>query len=286
MEQKDPYEILGLRKDATRDEIVKRYNLLLKKYRSDNTKSANDKNAQIQEIEEAYNVLMGYDFNSLAEGKLSEEAKKPPNPLLKKLNIDEKKLGNFIHYYKAHMIIGTIVLISLFFIIRSIVTRVEPDLRLKLVGIYPTTSIEKLEEKIMDNIAGLKKVEIDPLIFWDKTNPNVEYSMEVKLYTLSGTGEVDAYFLDEERFEKLMNMPNRVKPMDDIVKRYGDKIEEKNIIKKKMKNDNEEHVYGIEVENRDFFKGTELENFKVILSIGMDGEYAENTEKLLDLIFK
>jgi curved DNA-binding protein CbpA len=35
MEQKDPYEILGLRKDATRDEIVKRYNLLLKKYRSD-----------------------------------------------------------------------------------------------------------------------------------------------------------------------------------------------------------------------------------------------------------
>jgi len=286
MEQKDPYEILGLRKDASRDEIVKRYDLLLRKYRDDNTKSANDKKAQIQEIEEAYNVLMGYDFDSLAEGKLSEEAQKPPNPLLKKLNIDEKKLGNFIHYYKAHIIIGIIVLIGLFFIIRSMVTRVEPDLRLKMVGIYPSASVEKLEDKIMDNIAGLKKVEIDPLIFWDKSNPNVEYSMELKLYTLSGTGKVDVYFLDEERFEKLISMPNRIKPMDDIVKRYGDKIEEKNIIKKKLQDDNEEHIYGIEVENRDIFEGTELENFKIILSIGMDGEYDENAAKLLDLIFK
>jgi len=285
-EQKDPYEILGLRKDASKDEIIKRYNLLTKKYKSDNAKAANDRKSQIQEIDEAYNVLMGYDFNSLAEGKLSEEAQKPPNRLLKKLNIDEKKLGNFIHYYKIHMIVGIIVLIGLFFIVKSIVTHVEPELKLKLVGIYPNTSVEKLEKQIMDNIDGLKKVEIDPLIFWDKSNPNVESSMELKLFTLSGTGKVDAYFLDQERFEKLMEMTNRVKPLDDIVKQYGDKIEDKNLIKKKLKNENEEHIYGIEVENRDIFKGTGLEKFKVILSIGMDGKYGENTAKLVDLIFK
>ncbi len=286
-EQKDPYEILGLKKDASKDDIFKRYSLLMKKYK--NNKSMEDAEgikAQISEIDEAYNILMGYDLNSLAEGKLLEETQRPPNRLLKKLNIDEKKLGNFIHYYKVHMIIGIIVLIGLFFTVKSIVTRVDPDLKLKLVGIYPNTSVEKLENQIMGNIAGLKKVEIDPIIFWDKNSPTMESSMEMKLFTLSGTGHVDAYLLDEERFEKLMNMTNRVQQLDDIVKKYRSKIDDNDLIKRKLKNEKEEHIYGIEVENRSIFKGTDLEKFKIILSIGLDGENDENTDKLVDLILK
>ncbi|HEY9059057.1 MAG TPA: DnaJ domain-containing protein [Pseudobacteroides sp.] len=286
-EQRDSYEVLGLKKEAGKDDIIKRYNLLMKKYKGDkNIKSDEDRKRSIEEIEAAYNLLMGYDFDSLAGGKLSEEAKKPPNPILKKINVDEKKLGNVIYYYKIPVIIGIIVLVSVFLLIKSIVTNVEPDLIIKLVGLYPSQGVETLEDKIEAGISGTKEVQIDPIVFWDKANPAVESSMEMKFVTMSGTGKVDAYFLDKERFDKLMAMTNRVQELDHIVKKYENKIDAKNIYKVKLKNKDTEHVYGIGVEKSSLFKGTGLENFKIILSVGVDGDNDENTMKLIDLLLK
>jgi hypothetical protein len=286
-EQNEPYEVLGLKKEASKDDIIKRYNLLMKKYKDDkNKKSDEDIKHNIKEIEAAYNLLMGYDFESLDGGKLSSEAKKPPNPILKKINVDEKKLSNFIYYYKIPIIVGIIALVSVFLFIKSIVTNIEPDLIIKLVGLYPSQSVEMLEDKIKGSIAGTEEIEIDPIVFWDKSNPALESSMEMKLVTMSGTGRVDAYFLDKERFDKLMGMTNRVKELDDIIKKYENKIDNNNIYKVKLKNKDAEHVYGIGIEKSSLFKGSGLENSKIILSIGLDGNNDENTMKLIDLLLK
>ena len=57
MTQKDYYEILGVKQDASADQIKKSYRALAKKYHPD--KNPNDKAAEerFKEIQEAYDVL-------------------------------------------------------------------------------------------------------------------------------------------------------------------------------------------------------------------------------------
>ncbi|MDP4182514.1 MAG: DnaJ domain-containing protein [Bacillota bacterium] len=284
---KDPYSILGIKPGASKDDIIKRYDLLLKKYKvNKNGKAAGNEQINIEDIEQAYNMLMGYDFESLADGKLSEDANKPPNPILKKMNVDQKKLSNFIFYYKIPIIIGLFAVLGIFLVLKSIFGYVKPDLKIELVGMYSDSNLDKLEERIKDNISGVKKVNIDPIIFWDKKNPAMESSMEIKFATLSGTGDIDLYLLDKERFDKLLKMSNRVGILDDIAKKYEDQKMNLKVYRSKLEDQTTEHIYGINISDSSFIKGTALEGSDVILCFGNNEADKENRMKLVDLLFK
>jgi hypothetical protein len=135
-QKKNAYEILGVNKDASKNEIERRYTILLKKHRLENSKNSDDK--EFDEITEAYNLLMGYSTELPVERK-----NKKPNPVLKKLGINEEKAANFLHYYKHHIIISIIVLVVLITSVKSCVTRVPPDFNIGSVFIYSKISAKR-----------------------------------------------------------------------------------------------------------------------------------------------
>ncbi len=57
MAEKDYYELLGVKKDASEDEIKKAYRALAKKYHPDKNKGNKEAEAKFKEISEAYAVL-------------------------------------------------------------------------------------------------------------------------------------------------------------------------------------------------------------------------------------
>ena len=57
MAGKDYYEILGVKRDASKDDIRKAFRKLAKKYHPDRNKGDKEAEARFKEVNEAYNVL-------------------------------------------------------------------------------------------------------------------------------------------------------------------------------------------------------------------------------------
>lgn len=82
MKYKDYYSILGLKRDATQDEVKRAYRKLARKYHPDVNKDA-DAEARFQEIAEAYEVLKDPDKRAAydrfgKDWKAGQNVKSPP----------------------------------------------------------------------------------------------------------------------------------------------------------------------------------------------------------------
>lgn len=92
MDKKRAFEILGLREDATKEIIVKRYNVLFKKFKHSD---AEDLGYTREELDKAYKLLMGYEYRDPEEERKKMARQQNPNPILKALGIDYDRLSNF-----------------------------------------------------------------------------------------------------------------------------------------------------------------------------------------------
>lgn len=235
MDKKEAREILGVAKEASRNDIERKYAILLKKHRMssikvgycDNPEAAEDRENEFRDasagggaasqdlgathdkslkpeeysfekVTEAYNVLMGFDI------KIKEEPPSSIAPLLKKAGIDEKKARNFLYYYKYHIIIAIVLVIGVVYFVRGCVNRVEPDFNIAFMGrLGYMDASEKLKEIIKENIPGITEPSIDGAFLSDDDEiSEQQYAMQVKATILFAAGDIDIFILDRTNYER------------------------------------------------------------------------------------
>jgi hypothetical protein len=290
MRKEEAYKILGLKNGAPRIEVEKRYSVYLRKMksamRSQETDKAQDIDADFDfdEITEAYNLLMGYTNEEEVE---AQKIPQKTNPVLKKLGIDEDKLKNNLYYFRFHIIIGIILIITIALSIRSCVTRIDPNLNMVFMGNLYCNNTEKLQEDMVNMIPEVVAVGIENLYMsaqQERQDPQMQMAMMQKAMVLVAAGEIDIFVLDKANFE-LYAKQGGFRKLDDLVAQLS--IPEEKQYKFKVEDEDEkDYVYGIDVLNSKIFKDADVSGEQLIVAISVNGKNYDNAIKCLELLLK
>ncbi len=174
MDKKEARKILGVTRETSKNEIERKYYILLKKHRqimlqnryaepeqsedqdsiagntaagspasglSDSTSEASPQESErasaipAAEAEREFDLItQAYNVLMGYEVKVKEEAPGKAAPLLNKIGVDEKKAKNFFYYYKYHILGAIILIISLIYFVSSCANRVKYDFNTAFVG--------------------------------------------------------------------------------------------------------------------------------------------------------
>lgn len=286
LELKDAYEILGIKEGAGKDEIIKRYNLLLKKHRlnSNDDSEGAASGAAIQEINRAYNLLMGYGD----KGQAQEEASPKStilSPLFKKAGIDEKKARNFFYYHKFHILAAIVIVVIIGSFVSSIVNNVEPDLNIIIAGEIQVNDIDAMKETIINTLPNIKEVSIDPIFLSSDPKSQIDLSMKTKFITLIAAGDLDVLILDRTNFEDL-GKKGAFLDLDYLAdqKVIDKETNKKNILKEEESG--EEHLYGIDVTNSPLLKNIDTQGKELIAVIRANCKHYENSLSFIKLLVR
>ena len=278
---KDAYEVLGVKETASKDEIKKRYDVLLKKHWMMESGQLSEANPEVsfEDINRAYNLIMGYDT-----GEKPENTKKA-NPLFKKLNLDEKKVNNFFYYYKVHMIVGIVVVLFLAFTLKGCVTAIKADLSVDFIGNFNYNQSDPLAQKIKNDIPGLKAAEVEIIPLTGNLNSQQEYAFQTKAMVVLSAGDVDVYIMDKVNFEKY-GKQGVFSSLDDLAAQLNiDRNVNKDYILTSV-NEKSEHLYGIDVSKSSVLKESGVIINGAIAGIRADAKHQENAVKLIKLLLK
>lgn len=275
---KNAYEVLGLSENTSKEDIEKRYSILLKKYRSMNTYEENSSEIskeQIDNITTAYNLLMGYETL-----EPEEAVPKKPNPVFKKLGIDQKKFENFIHYYKFHILGGIVTVAILVSLIVNIVTKVDPDLNVAFVGSIFYENTEAFEEKVMEGMPDLKAIGTDSAIIFDGMDGQMEYASNMKLVVLFAGADTDVFLIDKNQFEKYANQ-GAFENLGELDRELRFEENGVKVYKIKTESDKEEQIYGIGLTDNALLRESGIKGKEIIAAIRINSKHHD---KAVDLI--
>lgn len=295
---KEAREILGVTKASSKYEIEKRYDIIMKKYqllKADGKLDDNSK-ADFEKSTDAYRILMGYEID---EKKNQKEATRIDKIFLK-AGIDRKKVDNFFHYYKYHIIIGLVAIILVGFAAKSIIFRVEPDIRLGFIGEINTSEFDMLGTKIKEQVPDIKEISFDSATYTNRYADPQEYANVSKIMVLLSASDTNVYLINRFAYDSYAN--NGVfMPLEDIAKdmqidaskssylktRVVEKWEDPKLDQKERKvikyRDAEPVLYGIDVTESKFFKGMNIIGPEKILVIRSGTEDLELILKLVKL---
>ncbi len=280
LDAKRAHEILGVGKNASKNDIERRYSIILKKHRMAAAEGQENAEAvDIDEVTAAYSLLMGY--------VEPETEAKAPNPLLKKVGIDEKKAGNFFHYYKIHIIIGIIALIVIGATVRGCVTRVDPDFNIAFLGSLYFNETDVLKDTIKKEIPEIKEPGFDGAFIGtgDSAGGQQEYAMQMKAMVLFAAADVDLFILDKENFEKYVDQGAFIS-LDEIAPRLGIDSEKSKPYTLKTNDDPAKHIYGIDISKSEVLKNANIQGKEMIAAIPIRGKMPEKAEKVIALLLK
>jgi hypothetical protein len=280
LETAEACKILGVSSDAGRNEIEKRYSILLKKHRMADAQGENDSAEQeeFNRITEAYNFLMGY------EEPVAEDPR-TPNPLLLKMGIDEKKTRNFFYYYKYHMLIGLVVLLAVVFTVKGCVERVDPDFTTVFIGEISYADTDKLYAQIKEAVPEIKEPGFDGAFITASGDGPQDYAMLMKAAAITAAGGTDLFIIDRTNFEKYAREGAFVS-LDDIAARLGiDSSENKDYVLK-SEYDPEPHLYGIGLSGSKELEKAGIRGAEMIAAIPASTKKQETAVKLIEYLIK
>jgi len=281
MQKKDAYKILGLKERASRIEVEKRYSILLRKVRAGTKEEASD--IDFNEMTDAYNLLMGY----VIEEDNTNKIPKKTNPILKKLGIDQGKLTNNLYYFRTHIIVGIILLLTVIFSVRSCVNRVIPDLNLVFMGDIYCSDADKLQEDLKANISGVNAVGIENLLMsgsQEKQDPQVQIAMMQKAMILVAAGDIDVFIVDKVNFDRYVVQGGFMK-LDDFAAQFN-VPEEKQYKSRIEEEDKKDYIYGFNVLDSKILKDATVTGKQMIAVISVKVKNYDYAVKFIELLLK
>ncbi|HOJ12232.1 MAG TPA: DnaJ domain-containing protein [Clostridiales bacterium] len=282
MQKTDAYEILGLKSGASKVEIEKRYSIILRKYKSSDNEQSSDIN--FDEVTEAYNLLMGYTIEETEE----ERIRRKPNPVLEKMGIDQArqdKLLNNLYYFRIHIVVGIILLVTIILSVKSCVNRVIPNLNIVFMGDIYCSDTENLEKTLKENIPEIEAVGIENILIsnaQEKQDPQIQMAMLQKAAVLMAAGDIDVYILDKVNFEKFGEQGAFMK-LEDMAKQF--RIPDKKLRKCQIKEEDEkEFIYGFDIKDNKILKDASTSGKEMIAVISIKAKNYDNAVKLMELL--
>lgn len=298
---KEAREILGVSEDSTRYDIETKYNIIMKKYQFLKSEGKLDEKlkADFENSTLAYRILMGYEVD---EPKIEKEDT-CIDKAFKKAGLDRKKVDNFLHYYKFHIIFTVLALIIIGVAVKSIVFRVEPDISVGLIGEVNTAEFETLGEKIKENVPEIKEIAFDSATFTNRYADPQEYANVSKIMVLLSASDTNIYIMNKFAYDSYANN-GPFMPLEDIAKdlnidvtkseylktRVVEEWEDPKLGQKERKvikyRDSEPRLYGIDVTDSEFFKGMNVIGPEKILVIRIGADNLDLILKLVKLFTK
>lgn len=278
MDYKKACEVLGVKEDSSRNEIERRYAIILKKNKSARIEedSSQDNDPDIGEMTEAYNLLMGY------EEPKAKEVPVKTNSILKKAGIDEKKARNFWDYYKFHVIGGIVLLIVLALTLKSCITAKHPDFNFAYIGNIYASDSELLKADISKAVPQIKVPSIDGATLSADNDAQQQYAMQMKATVLLAAADVDLFVLDKSSFE-LYAKDGAFLSLDEYAKELGidSNSEELKSFRLTPKDEKAEGLYGIDVSKSKLLKESNVRGNEFIAAIPVRGKHADTALKLI-----
>lgn len=280
LDTREASKILGVRENASKTEIENKFAILLKKYRMAGDTGGESAKAELEKIMQAYNVLMGYE-----QEPLEDEVNKKPNPLLQKLGVDEKKAGNFLYYYKYHIIIGIILVIVFVAALRSCIMRVDPDFNLAFIGDFHYQDPEPLRQAIKDMVPEITEPSIDGALLTKNMDAQTEAAMNMKLMVLLAAADIDVYILDKEYFERFAEK-GAFMSLDDLVDTLNIDKEKNSSFILKAEETEAEHLYGVDISENQVFEDAGIDGDEKIAAIGVRAKNYDKAVKFLEAFLR
>jgi len=258
-ELKKAYEKLGLPEDATREQVENRYFILLKRARSEQsrTDSGEDdgESLDLKEINRAYNIVIGIESE-----KISTVEK-------------QTKLGHFFYYYKFHVIIGIIILLVAGYSIkegidkrREAANTPPANLTVSVFGNFYFADTELLEQNMLKLVPEWQRIATSLVYNPPEVRSEQDMALQQKSVLMLITERADLYITDEKNFDNLASQGAFVK-LDDFVVKTGLSIPDTKIKKAKDEEEPSELAYGIDITGNPIFKGVEMTGEREIVAI-------------------
>ncbi|ACL74782.1 hypothetical protein [Ruminiclostridium cellulolyticum] len=298
---KESRAIMEIPANSTKEDIEKKYDVILKKYRQMKIDGTLTEEAQeeFQKKTDAYRILMGYEAEEPKEPKKETYVDKA----FVKAGMDRKKVDNFFHYHKYHILVTIAVVIIIASTVYSVVTKVEPDITIGILGEVNEQATNTLKQKITNSLPEIKEVGSETVMLSDRINDPNSAAYIQKAMILFAASDTDVFLLSKYVFDRYAS-DGAFMALDDVVRDLSIDVKSSEYLKLKVVeewnqpqaptekrtvksySDSEPRLYGIDVTNSKFFKDVDVLGPEKILAVRAEPEKLELILKLIKLFAK
>lgn len=294
---KQAYELLGLQEGADREEVEKRYFLMIRRTRTSKQRAEATGQADVsaspslEDVNHAYKLILAAEdektneaFNVNAYGKY------------KKMAGSAAKVDHFFSYYKFHLLGSIAVILILIFGIKAYVDHRHEQAELAKLppadvtisffgeyindkGSYPTSDdVKPMESKLLAQFPEWKRVVVFLTYVPSEMKSEQDSALLQKSMLELITNKPDLYILDKVNFIKLA-ADGALLPLDDKLST----LDKDKAVKLATKDDpSTEHVYGYDITASSLIKGLPLIGKEYIAGVRFDAKKVDGALHLIE----
>ncbi|WP_219838425.1 J domain-containing protein [Paenibacillus sp. R14(2021)] len=296
-ELKQAYELLGLTEGAAKEDVEKRYFLLIRRDRSNKQREASEQTSEpgisLEDINRAYKLILDHE-----EKKTMEQFNQAAYGKYKGMAGSAQKFDHFFSYYKFHVLGAIAVILIIIFGTKAYIDHRHEQAELAKLppidvsvsffgdfysqdGSYPIGDLKPLESKFLSSFPDWKRVSA----FFTYVPTDIKSEQDSALLQKSMIdlmmNKADVYILDKVNFEKLAKEGSLL-PLDGSnASKLGPGFKPELGLKSATQDDPTEHVYGVDISASPLLKGLPVVGKEYIAGIRINADKPDNGFKFI-----